>query len=380
MGLQSLDSTFVLAAVALPPPLHGQSATNTAVVNFLKQTVRTVVVDIGPREHRSKLGYHVNRVLGVLHAIVLEFRYVTRPNRTLYGVIESGWGRCYNSVMIAAARLLRYNIVLHHHTSAHTLEHSNGFGFLARLAGPLALHVVLGPQMAKDLLNRYPRVRRSLVVHNSAFLCLPPRASQVGSNLPKLTIGFLSNLTNEKGLDSVLNVLRTGRAEGLELELKLAGPAGNTKVREQIESAQREFGPALKVLGAVGPSEKQEFFAGIDLFLFPSRYKFEAQPLVVLEAMSFGVPTIVSRRGYTSEIVGDTGHVVADRSDLVASSVEICRRYVNGCLSLSSQGSRSRERFVTLRHEGQSGLSSLQELVVKGRAAAWGFHLPTGEL
>ena len=369
MGLQSFDSTFVLAAVALPPPLHGQSATNAAVVNRLQQTARTVVVDIGPREYRSKLGYHVNRILAVLQAIVLEFKYVTRSKRIFYGVIESGWGRCYNSVIIAAARLLRYDIVLHHHTSAHTLKHSKGFGFLVRLAGPQALHVVLGQQMARDLLSRYPRVRRSLVVHNSAFLCLPRRVSQVGANLPKLTIGFLSNLTNEKGLDSVLNVLRSGRAEGLELELKLAGPAGNTEVREQIKSAQREFGPALKVLGAVGPAEKQEFFAGIDLFLFPSRYKFEAQPLVVLEAMSFGVPTIVSQRGYTSEIVGDTGHVVADQSDLVASSVEICRRYASGCLSLSSQGARSRERFVRLRREGQSGLSSLQELVVKGRAA-----------
>lgn len=319
MGLQSHNATLFLAAVALPPPLHGQSVINSAVVAHLacRKEVQTVAINIGPREYQSTLRYHVNRVSGVLHAIAEQFRHASRPKRILYTVIELGWGRCYNVVIIAIARVLRFRIVLHHHTSAHTMNRSTWFAFLARLAGRDTMHVVLGNEMARDLRKTYPTVKRTCVVHNSSLLPLPRVVSKVGSNLPRLTIGFLSNLTNEKGLDSVFDVLRSGRAEGLELKLRLGGPATNAKTANQMRSAQLEFGPALEVLGPVRPSEKNEFFTSIDLFLFLSRYKFEAQPLVVLEAMSFGIPTIVSQCGYTSEIVGDAGHVILDQSAAV---------------------------------------------------------------
>jgi glycosyltransferase involved in cell wall biosynthesis len=361
-----------LAAVALPPPLHGQSVINSAVIDLLAQQKKAeiAVVDIGPRRYRSALSYHVNRIFGVLRAIAMEFQHATAPKRTIYTVVESGWGRCYNLALVAVARLLRFRIVLHHHTSAHTLNHSAAFGLIARIAGRDAMHIVLGREMARDLRARYPSAAFSLAVHNSPFLPVPKDVSRVGSNLPSLTIGFLSNLTNEKGLDCVFEVLRSGRAAGLELNLKLAGPAANAEVTEQIRSAQLEFGPALMVLGPVGPSEKSEFFTSIDLFLFPSRYRFEAQPLVVLEAMSFGVPVIASRRGYTAEIVGEVGHMIDDQSPMVDASIAICRRYLDGSLSLASQGSRSRERFVMLRNEGQSGLRLLQEWILEERRAA----------
>jgi glycosyltransferase involved in cell wall biosynthesis len=371
MELQSHDATLFLAAVALPPPLHGQSVINSAVLAQLaeRKEVQTVAIDIGPRKYRSTLRYHANRVCGVLHAIAGQFRYVYRPKRILYTVIESGWGRCYNVVIIAIARILRFQIILHHHTSAHTLSYSEWFAFLAHLAGRDTMHVVLGKEMESDLRRIYPSVVRTLVVHNSAFIWLPADISRAGFNLPNLTIGFLSNLANEKGLDRVLDVLRSGRAEGLALKLKLGGPATSARVTEQIKSAESEFGPALEVLGAIGPIEKKQFFLGIDVFLFLSRYKFEAQPLVVLEAMCYGVPTIVSQCGYTSEIVGDAGHTIFDQSAIVAESVSICRQYADGSLSLSSQGSQSRARFIKLRNEGQSGLQLLQERVIEGGRA-----------
>jgi glycosyltransferase involved in cell wall biosynthesis len=371
MVRRSRDPTLLLAAVALPPPVHGQSVINSAVLSHLvdREEIQTVAIDIGPRKYRSTLGYHLNRVSGVLRAIAEQFRHAYHPKRVLYTVIESGWGRCYNVAIIAVSRILRFQIVLHHHTSAHTLNHSKWFALLLHLAGRDTMHVVLSDQMASDLRRTYPSVTQTLVVHNSAFIALSPDLSKVGSQIPDLRIGFLSNLANEKGLDRVIDVLRSGRAEGLTLTLKLGGPATSAKVAEQIKSAQAEFGPALEVLGAVGPLEKNKFFLGIDVFLFLSRYRFEAQPLVVLEAMSHGVPTIVSQCGYTPEIVGDAGHILFDQSAVVAESVSICRQYVGGSFSLSSQGSKSRARFVELHSEAQSGLRLLREWVINGGRA-----------
>lgn len=351
-----------LAAVALPPPLHGQSFINRALVDQLRcaDKVRTVVVDIGPRTFRSRLGYHTNRVLGLCLAIAQEFRQAVYSNRTLYTVIESGGGRIYNALILFVARLLRFKIVAHHHTSYHTLNRDRWFALIALIAGGRALHVVLSEDMARDLRRRYSLVRRVIILHNAQLLPTPKNVVTVGSAVPKLTIGFLSNLSREKGVDRLFDVMRIGQNQGLEIYMKLAGPVTDVSTAEMMFNAKTEFGAALDAIGPLEPSEKAKFFSSIDCFVFLSRYWLEAQPLVVLEAMSYGVPTIVSRCGYAPEIVSDAGHVASTEQDVVS----IIRKYINGELSLQLEGARVRARFLKLKSEGEHAWSVVRKQIL----------------
>jgi glycosyltransferase involved in cell wall biosynthesis len=76
--------------------------------------------------------------------------------------------------------------------------------------------------------------------------------------------------------------------------------------------------------GVADPQLKADLLAKADLFLFPTRYANEAQPLVVLEAMAAGVGIITTDIGTLSEIIrkGETGWIcTSDTPDDLAALI-----------------------------------------------------------
>ncbi|OYU71979.1 MAG: hypothetical protein CFE32_25085, partial [Alphaproteobacteria bacterium PA3] len=55
--------------------------------------------------------------------------------------------------------------------------------------------------------------------------------------------------------------------------------------------------------GAVGAEEKKRFFEAVAFFVFPTQYKNEAEPVVILEALSAGVPVVAFQRGCIAELI-----------------------------------------------------------------------------
>ena len=350
----------VLAFLALPPPTDGQSVISAIVVAKLKSidgARATVVdigpgVDIGPRRSGGGLRYHLTRLRRVAAALAQVFWNVPVPRRTIYAVVESGWGIVYNLLFVSIGRSFGYRLILHHHTSAHILAERYSFRWLARLAGPRAIHVVLAPAMADDLKRRYPTIANVIVVHNAGTIPAPQEPSLVGSELPRLKLGFLSNLSDDKGLGTVFSLLRHARSSGLDLLLHLAGPAMTAKAAADIASAKREFGAALKVMGPLYGPAKAAFYEQIDVFLFPSRYLYEAQPLVVIDAMAHGRPVVALNRGYAAELVGTAGVVVADSQAFISITTELCRAWLTNPNALRRCARASRERFLELHTTG----------------------------
>ncbi|MFY8195373.1 MAG: glycosyltransferase, partial [Novosphingobium sp.] len=123
-----------------------------------------------------------------------------------------------------------------------------------------------------------------------------------------LRLGHLSNLSLEKGLDRFLScgfgpdgTARTDR------RLVLAGAPSTPEATEALEKAALVLGDTLETHGAVSGERKAAFFRDIDLFVFPSLYRHEAQPLVALEALAYGKPVIALGFGYLAGLVGSTG-------------------------------------------------------------------------
>ena len=358
----------VLALIALPPPTHGQSIVNAAIAARLAATVgvRAQVVDIGPGRLIRGLFYHLRRLSRVSVALGREFRHLQFRDRTLYTVVDAGWGIFYNFAVVGLARVLRFRIILHHHTAAHTLAARPLFGCLAKVAGRATIHVALGTAMAADLKRRYAQVEHVVTVHNACAVPAPDEGPRPGAPQPRLRLGFLSNLSHEKGVDVALEVLRAGRRSSLDLVLRLAGPVMTTEVSDEIERAKNEFGGALDILGPVSGEAKEDFFNNIDVFLFPSRYQYEAQPLVVIEAMGHGCALIVNDCGYTAELVDNVGAIVTDRAAFVRTALDLCRAWSTNREELQRQGRAVRSRFIQLRQRGDAELDRLIEIFVAG--------------
>jgi glycosyltransferase involved in cell wall biosynthesis len=80
---------------------------------------------------------------------------------------------------------------------------------------------------------------------------------------------------------------------------------------------------------AVDPAKRTTLLQNNDIFVFPSRYANEAQPLVVLEAMAHEVPVICSNVGTLGDIItnNQTGFVLDDDADAQEVATTILRAH-----------------------------------------------------
>ena len=119
---------------------------------------------------------------------------------------------------------------------------------------------------------------------------------------------------------------------------------------EPLTALAGELGVTDKALfvGGHPPERVAEYFAASDVFLFPTR-RHEAGPIVLLEGMSCGLPTIASRIGGNTEVVEPAGLPVAGvltrPGDLDELEAAIRRVLADGELA-RSLGERARQRIL----------------------------------
>jgi glycosyltransferase involved in cell wall biosynthesis len=100
---------------------------------------------------------------------------------------------------------------------------------------------------------------------------------------------------------------RAGAPVGAGPELVLAGSGPET---DALAGLARQLGIAGKVrfLGAVPPASMGDLYRAADVFVLPSLE--EGMSNALLEAVSFGLPVIVTDTGGTAELVRGNGRIV----------------------------------------------------------------------
>lgn len=174
-------------------------------------------------------------------------------------------------------------------------------------AGPTVATLHMSGEVAPELVARtrsaYERLHHVVAV-SAPFAALAtelgaPRVTHVLNGVDPLepvdppagrvpVLGALGRLTAQKGFDVLLEAVRRLDADGVALRLLLGGEG-----RERAALEQQAAG--LPVGFAGFQAEPRAFFARVDAFVLPSRV--EALPLVLLEALSTGLPAVATDVG-----------------------------------------------------------------------------------
>jgi glycosyltransferase involved in cell wall biosynthesis len=235
---------------------------------------------------------------------LLKLLLTRRRDVVLYLAANSRSGLWLDVAAAGIARLRGFPVVLHHHVYAYLMQRDRRMARVCRWMGERGTHVVLDAGMAGRLRWVY-----GTELLGSEVLCVPNRipddegpggsatAAGPGDAGRPLRLGHLSNLTREKGLDLVIDTTCALRQRGEAVELVLAGPCVTKDAKALVTAAQKRLGAAVDYRGPVYDQAKRDFWRSIDVFLFPTRYNNEAQPLVILEALAWGVPVVAYARG-----------------------------------------------------------------------------------
>jgi glycosyltransferase involved in cell wall biosynthesis len=295
---------------ALPPPVTGMTAMSEVIVDALRQGGPVRCFNWSRGKNLSPLGWKLARIVGACSSFA-KILFGRRPRRgVVYYPLSSGWGLFYDIAILAAARLRGYRVVVHHHVYSYIDRRDWRVALLNRMLGPGSIHVVHCEQMKSDFLAQY--------AIDAEFLFVPPTI--VAQHLyafprtdhDRFTLGFMSNLSFAKGLDSAMETYDHLARDGRDVALILAGPCHGAVERRMLDEFVAKRPNRVEYRGPVYGADKGRFFADIDVFLFPTRYPKESWGIVLTEALSTNCPVISCRRGCVPWIVQDGCGVVVD--------------------------------------------------------------------
>lgn len=283
-----------------PPPLHGQAVYNAAFATHLRARGELRVLATGDGAV-SKL----RATARILFAVLFRMR----ARDVVYTSMPGQMGAWLFALIVAALRVRGLRHFVHHHSfRAIVAGPVRVMRLVVGLGGRLQRHILLSPAMRDRFAAMYLDVRygrktgspRAGALSNALLFC-PEHADVPARPTRPATLGHLSVLTRDKGVDVVIALFRRLASDQPDLRLILAGPVAEDALRAEMEHAVADFPGRVEYRGPVSGEAKRDFYRDIDLFLLPTRLIDEAEPLVMMESYAAGVEFMGTARGCIPE-------------------------------------------------------------------------------
>ncbi|MGB0970480.1 MAG: glycosyltransferase family 4 protein [Mycobacterium sp.] len=304
-----------VVAIGPFPPFVGGAAKNTAIICDTLEARGAQVRRLPTNktrtraEHARSLAIYADKTLGFVGNIG---RIVSaRPaaaSATVYLVPDGGPGVAFSTAYARAAAARFPRLVVHHRSYNHIRNRSDFMAKLVRTAPHRTLHVFLDPVMEDQFKTIYSAELRSIYVPNAATCDVEPasRGTDAGGEGP-ITVGFLSNLVEDKGFDVVAEAFPIlAQRLGRRVRFLLAGRPHGSGNAARLAAMGRALGDRLDYRGEVFGVTKTDFFRSCDVFVFPTRFSQEAQPNVLYEAMAAGAAIVSTRWAGVPWVLQDT--------------------------------------------------------------------------
>jgi glycosyltransferase involved in cell wall biosynthesis len=347
----------------LPPPVHGFSNICAAMLELLRGRAIVSVFDRGPRIDKS-LFARVRQLVNPVRYLIWCMR---NRNAILYVGLSGGPGQFIDWPYVIIGRIFRQCTFIHHHSFAYinapSILNRWLFFFLRD-----EIHIVLSQRMGAELTRIY-RLNSSKVkvISNAAFYTPATECARLSVSADvSIRLGYLSAVSVEKGMVEFFGVLKELTRLGVAYRARIAGPID--------PGVKRAFGELLasssnvEYCGPIYAEEKDEFYQNLDVFLFPSDYTNEAEPLVVLEAMRSGAYVIACERGAIAEMLANGGGVVSGKAAYIWTAVNYIRNFSVDRAGLLEARGLSRKQARRMGEGASRELASLLDEIADFKA------------
>ncbi|KQS67982.1 hypothetical protein ASG39_06525 [Rhizobium sp. Leaf371] len=278
----------------MPQPLNGQSNYNATITRFFESQAPTTILPTG--------GTGAEKIAaGLLLPFIILF--FLRRDDHVYTSPPGQNGVWLFLPTIAALRLRKLDHIVHHHSFRPiNLGPTRASRVLCRLGGPFQRHVFLSARMRDGYAALYltdQQKSRSFVLPNAFFFY--DEKGRTAERHGPVTIGHLSVITREKGVDYLLQMIEKLAAIRSDFRFCLAGPVADAALKQEIVAFCERHPTISTYLGSVQGDAKARFYEDVDIFILPTRLVDEADPLVILEAYSYGSEILASSTGCIPE-------------------------------------------------------------------------------
>jgi len=304
----------ILCIVPLPPPITGAAIASETIVNYLKQSYDVVVI---PYQRGNLISgrFSLRQFLKifVLGLKLRKLRYRKTHFDAIYLVISTTfWGNMRDLFFLTVLNnKLQGKTVLHLH-GANIDRYLKRASFLVkffnkRLLGKVRRAIVLGESF-KNLFEGYIANNKISIVKNyfTPSLLIDEASLLQKFNLTeKVNILFLSNLIKEKGYELLLDAFLSLKEEiSSRAILHFAGEIYSDKEKVLFLNKIKN-GDNIFYHGPVAGREKRDILWKSHLFCLPTYYRYEGQPISILEAYASGCVVLTTNNGGIKDIFQD---------------------------------------------------------------------------
>lgn len=227
--------------------------------------------------------------------------------------------------------------------------------------------IAVSPSLREYMIERGTRPNRIVCVPNGVPVA--DEAIERRSPTATWTLGTMALFRPRKGTEVLLEALAALRSRGVDVRLRAVGGFETPAYEEFVRSlaTRLDLNAAIDWVGFTRDVRRE--LAALDLFVLPSLFG-EGLPMVVLEAMSVGLPVIASRvEGVPNAVVHrETGLLVEPASvSQLASAVE---EFVAGRVDYEAMCYAARQRHAEQFSDERmaTGVSAVYRDVLATRA------------
>jgi glycosyltransferase involved in cell wall biosynthesis len=347
----------ILCILHLPPPVHGSSIVGQQIKDspaiqssfhsrFINLNTSLAVDKIGKAEFK-KFGIYLGILWRVITALL-----TWRPSLAYVAITAKGPAFYKDALVVALIKLFRVPIVYHMHNKGVSTRKDKFpdrlvYRFVFRNAKVFLLSKYLYSDIAEFVAESEAFYCPNGISDSASESIISERNARSAVSTP--TILFVGNLIESKGCLILLEACKLLRDRRIQFRCCFVGGEGDVSAEYLSERiADLNLHDQVKYLGKRFGDDKWQTFSDTDIFALPTFYNFEALPIVILEAMQWGLPVVSTPEGGIPDQVidGETGFLVRQKDTIeLADKLEELIRNPKMRMYMGHQG---RQRYLQL--------------------------------
>jgi len=341
----------ILYLIQLPPPVHGVSTINSLIYNsdYINEGFEKCLLEL-------KFSDGLQQLRRVDFGKIIKFFSLSRklreslkrenPDFVYFSIMPVGKGFWRDLMFVMILKRHKVRIIYHLHNRGISDRLGNiiwRFFYRYVFSNSVLFHLSEG--LIRQEINplRLQGVK-TFALNNGIpdIKSTPPEEKP-----PELSLLFLSNFFPEKGIYDVLKIMTIIKRRDDRIHLRFAGNFLRNKYRNKLMRLISIWGLEDRVT-IVGPKygkEKEQEYMNADVFIFPSYFRQECFPLVLLEAMSCSLPIISSNIGAIPEIIENGKQGILCNARNIDGFVEAILELAENTEKRKSLGQLARKKF-----------------------------------
>lgn len=350
------QSKYLLLVGSIPPPYHGQAVVTEMVFGIEAEALQKECLNLRFSEDIESIGgIQLSKVKILIYGWLAMFGYwlknIGKKPVLYYCAGSAHWVPLIRDViLLGTVGKLFSRRVVHYHSGGvpEWFAENKVASLLGRWTyGGAEKSIALTEAVAVPC---YGNTEKCVVPNGLDVEYIESESENDSTKSGEVVFLFLGALRDTKGIGVLIEAARMLNEQHAEEEwvVHCVGEWASAEEREKwlIYIESHGLQDRVRFLGRLTGSDKWQAYAEASIFVFPSYYESENQPLVIIEAMGMGIPVISTRWRGIPELLeeGETGLLVPPQ-DVKALSNAMAAM-MNDTIVLEQMAHAARERYL----------------------------------